>query len=151
MKGTIEQIWQNESRSGQPYVTVQIEGERYTVWDEQYFDQLQQGAEIDYDFRQNGNFRNITEIHGPNGDAGNSHDSGSGDGQPAYGSKRDKHITRLSCLKSAAEIIAPAQFDHETKRDLVMDTARAFEQYVHGDDLGTLPGEPGAEPDAGNG
>ena len=63
MKGTIEQVWENESRNGQKYITVQIGGERYSVWDTKYFDRLQEGAEIDYDFRQSGKFRNLTEVN----------------------------------------------------------------------------------------
>lgn len=65
MKGTIEQIWENESKNGQQYLTVQIDGERYSVWDTKYFDQLHEGAEIEYQFRQSGNFRNITEVSNP--------------------------------------------------------------------------------------
>ncbi len=57
MKGIIEQIWENESKNGQQYVTVQIDGERYSVWDDKHFDQLQEGAEIEYEFRQSGNFK----------------------------------------------------------------------------------------------
>ena len=33
MKGTIEQIWENKSRNGEKYLTVQMNGERYSVWD----------------------------------------------------------------------------------------------------------------------
>jgi len=101
MKGIIEQVWENESRNGQPYLTVQIDGERYSVWDTQYFDQLQEGAEIEYQFRQSGNFRNITEVAAltENNDV------------PMYQNGRDRQITRLSCLKSAAQILSPAQID----------------------------------------
>lgn len=133
MKGIIEQVWENESRNGQPYLTVQIDGERYSVWDTQYFDQLQEGAEIEYQFRQSGNFRNITEVATltENNDV------------PLYQNGRDRQITRLSCLKSAAQILAPAQIDPDAKRDLVIDTARVFERYVQEDDPGSVPfGQP---------
>lgn len=126
MRGVVEQVWENESRNGQPYLTVQINGERYTVWDTKYFDQLREGAEIEYEFRQSGNFKNITEVRTP-----------SEEQQPqAYQNDRDRQITRLSCLKSAAEILAPAQLDPDTKRQLVIDTARVFERYVNEDDVG---------------
>ncbi|MDK2464136.1 MAG: hypothetical protein QI223_05135 [Candidatus Korarchaeota archaeon] len=127
MRGVVEQVWENESRNGQPYLTVQINGERYTVWDTKYFDQLREGAEIEYEFRQSGNFKNITEVRSP-----------SEEQQPQiYQNARDRQITRLSCLKSAAEILAPAQLDPDAKRQLVIDTARVFERYVNEDDVST--------------
>lgn len=129
MKGIIEQVWENESKNGQQYLTVQIDGERYTVWDDKYFDQLQEGAEIEYQFRQSGNFSNITEVATltENNDV------------PLYQNGRDRQITRLSCLKSAAQILAPAQVDPDAKRDMVIDTARVFERYVQEDDPGSVP------------
>ena len=132
MRGVVEQVWENESRNGQPYLTVQINGERYTVWDTKYFDQLREGAEIEYEFRQSGNFKNITEVRSP-----------SEEQQPqTYQNDRDRQITRLSCLKSAAEILAPAQLDPDTKRQLVIDTARVFERYVNEDDVGMPTDDP---------
>lgn len=125
MKGTVEQVWENESKNGQRYLTVQIGGERYSVWDTKYFDRLQEGAEVEYDFRQSGNFRNITDIRGPE----------ENNQAPAYHNDRDRQITRLSCLKSAAEILAPAQVDPDAKRELVIETARVFERYVGENDL----------------
>ncbi len=135
MKGIIEQIWENESKNGQQYLTVQIDGERYSVWDDKHFDQLQEGAEIEYEFRQSGNFKNITEVSSltPNHEP------------PLYHNDRDRQITRLSCLKSAAQILAPAQVDPDAKRDLVIDTARVFERYVGENDPGSLPADLGGE------
>ena len=134
MKGIIEQIWENESKNGQQYLTVQIDGERYSVWDDKHFDQLQEGAEIEYEFRQSGNFKNITEVSNPA-------QSEQNDGPPMYHNDRDRQITRLSCLKSAAQILAPAQVDPDTKRGLVIDTARVFERYVGENDPGSLPAD----------
>ncbi len=144
MKGTIEQVFENESKNGQHYMTVQIGGERYSVWDPKYFDHMQQGSEIDYEFRQSGNFRNITEVHAPQ-------QTEPTENGPTYHNGRDRQITRLSCLKSAAEIISPAQLTPDTKRDLVIETARVFERYVAENDLGALPETPKGEPDDGQG
>ena len=140
MKGIIEQIWENKSRNGQAYLTVQIDGERYGVWDTKYFDQLQVGGEIEYDFRQSGNFKNITDLRPL-------------DGQPSapyQPNHRDRQITRLSCLKSASEILAPVHLNVDSKRELVVDTARYFERYVFEDDVGALPPQDQGEQDAGN-
>ncbi len=136
MRGTIEQIWENESRKGQKYLTVQVGGERYTVWDDKYFDVLQEGVAIDYDFRQSGNFKNMTEIEPANGN-GNSNSNGLQQYQPG---KKDRQIARMSCLKSASEILAPVQLDPDAKKDLTIETARFFERYVFEGDATTDAG-----------
>jgi len=125
MKGVIEQVWENESRNGQQYMTVQIGGERYSVWDKKYFDQLQEGIEIEYDVRESGNFKHLSEIRPverPNQ-------------TPNYTNHKDRQITRLSCLKSASEILAPLHMELEMKRDMVIDTAKYFERYVLEEDI----------------
>ena len=122
MRGTIEQIWENSSRKGQKYLTVQVGGERYSVWDDKYFSKLQEGVTIDYDFRQSGNFKNMIDIEPVNGN---------GNVQPQYAPNgKDRQIARMSCLKSASEILAPVQLDPDAKKDLTIETARFFERYV---------------------
>ena len=131
MRGVIDQVWENESRNGQQYLTVEIDGERYSVWDTKYFELLQQGAEIEYDVHQSGNFKHLTDIK-PFEERS----------APSYKpNHRDKQITRLSCLKSASEILAPAHLDTDAKRELVIDTARVFERYVFEDDIGNVPNQ----------
>ena len=130
MRGIIEQVWENSSKKGQKYLTVQVGGERYSVWDDKYFDALQEGITIDYDFRQSGNFKNMTDIQTVDGN---------GNGRPQYAPNgKDRQIARMSCLKSASEILAPVQLDPDAKKDLTIETARFFERYV-------FEGEPGAE------
>jgi len=86
MRGTIDQIWENENRNGQKYLTVQINGERYSVWDTEYFDLIQEGAGIEYDVRQSGNFKHLVDIR----QFDEQH-------APVYQpNHRDKQITRLS-------------------------------------------------------
>jgi hypothetical protein len=151
MRGTIERVWPNETRKGQKYLTAQIDGNRYNVWDTSYFDRVQEGAEIDYDFRQSGDFKHITSLkplaeqngsgyRANNGNGpSNNHGEPQQQGTPAYQpSGRDKQITRLSCIKSASQILSPIQLDVEIKRDMVIDTARYFEQYVFNDDFETI-------------
>lgn len=141
MRGMIEQVWENESRNGQKYVTVQIAGERYSNWDSKYFDLLQEGAEIEYEFKQSGNFRNMTDIK----PVGDNHEP-----PPYQPNKKDREIARMSCLKSASEILAPVQLDPQAKREMVIDTARFFERYVFEGDLGTVQNNNRGEKRAGN-
>ena len=134
MRGMIEQVWENESRKGQKYLTVQVGGERYSVWDDKYFGVLQEGATIDYDFRQSGNFKNMTDIEPANGNS-------NANGLPRYQTNgKDRQIARMSCLKSASEILAPVQLDPDAKKDLTIETARFFERYVFEGDATTDAG-----------
>ena len=141
MRGTIDQIWENESRKGQKYLTVQMtDGERYSVWDTDYFDVLAPGKTIDCDVKQSGNFRHLTDIeqvdnHKP----------------PSYQpNQKDRQITRMSCLKSASEILAPVQLDPDRKKKMVIDTARYFERYVFEGDPGNHQGQNKGGDHAGN-
>ena len=61
MTGVIERVWGNEARNGQKYLTVQIDDERYSLWDTKCFDHIQEGLEIQYEFRQRGNFKHLRE------------------------------------------------------------------------------------------
>ena len=140
MRGIIDQIWENESRNGQKYLTVQIEGERYSVWDTDYFDVLAPGATINYDVRQSGNFKHLTDIEQVENQQ-----------VPPYRpNSKDRQITRMSCLKSASEIMAPVQLEPNTKREKVIETARYFERYVFEGDPGTLPEQDQGGQSAGN-
>ena len=134
MRGIIDKVWENESRNGQKYVTVEIDGERYSVWDQQYFGDLRQGARIEYDVQESGNFKHLSDIEPL------------GDGQrpaPYNGTPKDRQITRLSCLKSASEIAAPLPMDLDDKEHLVIDLARRFERYVFEEDGFPPEPEPG--------
>lgn len=128
MRGYIEQVWENESRNGQKYLTVQINGEKYSVWDAKYFDQLQEGLEIEYEFRHSGNFKHLTDVRPVKGQ----------ESQDYKPSSREIQIARLSCLKSASEILAPVHMDIEDKEELVIELAKRFERYVFKDDPGVL-------------
>ena len=140
MRGNIEQVWDNETKNGQKYRTVQVGGERYNVWDVKYFDQLHVGNEIAFDFRQSGNFKHITEIKPLEEQR-----------TPFYHpNNKDRQITRMSCLKSASEILAPVHLDLDSKRELVIETAKCFERYVIEDDIGALPPQDQGEQRAGN-
>jgi hypothetical protein len=120
MKGTVEKIWENESRSGQRYLGVSIDGQRYTLWDEKYFDLINEGEVIDFDWKKSGRYKNITEIAMKNDDND-------------YSNRRLKSIIRMSCLKSASELISDSDIETEKRADLAIDFAKKFENYIKED------------------
>ena len=60
MRGSIEQVWQNESRKGRKYRTIQIGRERYGVREEKCFGALQEGVTIDFEVKESGDFGHPT-------------------------------------------------------------------------------------------
>jgi hypothetical protein len=149
MKGTIERLWQNESKKGQPYLTVQIAGERYNVWDSECFERLKEGDQIEYRLQESGNFRHLTDIRPAGAQKGPQPGGDDGDGNPRPANDRDTQIRRMSCLKSASEILGAYPIDVDVKAERTVDLARRFERYVTGEDLADFPFPGGAAREPG--
>jgi hypothetical protein len=122
MKGTIEKVWENKSRTGQKYLTLSIDGERYSLWDEKYFDQIHEGEVIDFDWKKSGNFKNITKVTPI-------------DEENIYANKRLDRIIKMSCLKSASEILSSSKVELNKKADMAIEVARKFEKYIKEDHI----------------
>jgi hypothetical protein len=130
MKGTVEQISKETSKRGDEYLRVQIDGEVYSVWDQNYFDQFQEWDSIEFDYRESGQWKNITDL------AVVGADSTTAPGREEYLRLRDKHIAKMSCVKSAAYVMANLEMDPAEKGEQTLSLARTFEKYVYEDDLG---------------
>jgi len=150
MRGTIDKIWSNTTKKGQEYRTVRMNGQLYNVWDSKYFDQLQEGEDIEYQFKESGNYMHITDMHVAGGNHRTSQNNHNSNHNNSYIPKKDKQIARMSCLKSASEIMAPVQLDPDAKKQKVIDTAKFFERYVFDDGLDDMPPEPYGGNNAGN-
>ena len=122
MEGKIEKIWENE-KNGKRYWVLEIGGEKYSVWDEKYVEGLSEGSVVDYDWRQSGNFRKITDLRRL-------------DVQPL--NSKNEQIVRMSCLRTAGEIISGERLDLRLKIERVLDTSKIFEKYVF---TGNIPDE----------
>ena len=85
MKGEIERIWKNETEDGRKYEVLQINGERYSLWDENYLDEIQEGQTLEFDFMESGDFKNITKVYNPGDD---------GPRENAYGDQKIKGLSR---------------------------------------------------------
>ncbi len=103
MRGTIEKVYENTSRSkGQRYLTAEIGGERYNVWDEALFDTVKPGVAIDFQVRRNGKYASITSL--------TLLDNGA---LPTPGEQdflrdaeyRHREIRRMSCLGAASRLV----------------------------------------------
>ena len=121
MKGEVEKVWKNETADGRKYEVFQIEGERYSLWDEDYLDRIQEGQSLEFDFKESGEFRNITGIYEP---------SKNEEKGPGYEDQKLKKTTRMSCLKSASRILAGSKIPYQNRADRAIETARKFEKRI---------------------
>ena len=109
---------------GREYVSVNIDGEKFSLWDKEYFGKLKAGDTVEYKWRQSGRYKNITEI-----EPTNTHS------YPGNNDDRNGQIARMSCLKSASELLANAHMDPLDKATLALDIAKKYEAYIFNNDL----------------
>ena len=117
MLGKIARIWQNEAQNQQPYLVLDIDGQRYSLWDQNWIGKLGEGDLIEYDWKKAGKFRNITAIERVTSVAGPE--------------DKDRQILRMSCLKSASTIFSNVDAEPKRKVQLTIAGARCFEKYVN--------------------
>ncbi|MBN1460676.1 MAG: hypothetical protein JXA57_14165 [Armatimonadetes bacterium] len=122
-------MWENTSKKGQKYLTAEIGGQRYNIWDEPLFAMARAGAEVEYDARQSGKYLNIVSINPADG-------SGSADApeephgfrEPEY---RSRAIRRMSCLRAASTLAASLDLsDAGDPVEFTVGVARKFEDYI---------------------
>ena len=126
MKGEVEKVWNNETSDGRKYQVLQVNGVRYSLWDENYIDQIQEGQPLEFDFKESGDFKNITDIH--DGSEGTP-------GKPDYGTVRLNKITKMSCLKSASQVLAGSGIPYDDGADKTIEISRKFEKYLNEEEL----------------
>jgi len=126
MKGEVEKVWKNETSDGRRYEVIQINGERYSLWDEEYFGRVQEGQVIEFDFRESGDFKNITRIYGQ-GEAKNE--------ERGYDEQRLRKIIKMSCLRSASRVLTGSKIPSGERAEKVIEIARKFEKYVEGEEI----------------
>ncbi len=128
MRGKVEQLTKESSKSGE-YLRISIDGENYSVWDTEYIDSLRIGDNIDFEYKESGKWKNITELEFVDTDQSNNSD------REYNTSIRNKYITKLSCVKSASNVLANLDMEPEGKGEKVLSLARSFEKYIYEDDL----------------
>ena len=126
MKGEVEKVWKNETADGTKYEVFQINGERYSLWEEDYLDRIQEGQSLEFDFKESGEFRNITKIY---------ENPESEQKEPGYEDQRLKKTVRMSCLKSASRVLAGTKVPYLNRTDKVIEIAKKFENYIDNEGL----------------
>jgi len=147
MKGEIEKIWKNQTNDGRRYNVLQIGGERYSLWEEDYLDKLQEGQALEFDFRNSGDFKNISRIYEPE----------AADGQPEIEPKEElppgcngpqpndqkaRQIIRMSSLRSASQILGGSRIPAGKRAEKTIEIAKKFEKYIDDGDLADTEDDP---------
>jgi len=125
MKGEVEKVWKNETQDGRRYEVLQISGERYSLWEEDYLDRVQEGQSLEFDFRESGEFKNITKIY-------EKPESGSEEKRNEYDG-RNRKIVRMSCLRSASKVLTGSRIPSQERAEKTIEIAKKFEKYVNND------------------
>ena len=131
MKGKIEKIWENQTKDKKTYHVVDIGGERYSVWDPKLLEGVSEGSAVEYDWSKSGEFKKITSIQKVEMDP---------DLDSYKPDRKSMEIIRMSCLRSASEILQGLYIDPVEKTRKALDIAREFENYVkNGDEINRKP------------
>jgi hypothetical protein len=144
MKGEIEKIWKNETPDGRKYNVLQIGGERYSLWEGDYLDNLREGQTLEFDFRESGEFKNISKIYDP---AGAKKPNGN-DALPPEPQANDyqqgqkaRQIVRMSSLRSASQILDGSRIPVGKRAEKTIEIAKKFEKYIGDEGLADLEDE----------
>jgi hypothetical protein len=124
MKGIVDKIWVNKTDDGKPYFVLKIGREKYSVWDKEYMDGIEEGSAVEYESTQSGKFKKITDMR--------KIDLEPGIDLPERKSRdrNGQEIVRMSCIRSAAALVADFGAPPEEKADITLGLARKFEKYV---------------------
>ena len=147
MKGIVERIDLNVLGDGREYLTMQISGTKYSVWDKKYFRQFDEGMPVNFKFKESGKYLNISEIE-PDSDY--KPESNQNKNPFNYPNPRDLQILKTSSLKCATYFVKDVPVGMEKKVELALDVAKRLEKYITvtpNQEQGSLPGE---SPEPGN-
>jgi hypothetical protein len=123
MQGRIEKIWENETKGGKTYWVLEIDGEKYSVWKPSYLEGIGEGDWVEYEFKESGDFRNITQL-----ELCEPEEFGQA---KARFSPETIRVTRATSLRYAIDLAATDQeLDSQGKAEFVLETAPKFEQYI---------------------
>ena len=124
MYGILEKIWENRNQKGDTYWTLIISEQRYSVWDADLLKGVQEGDKVEFSFTQSGQYRKIVELHKA------SMYSPARNRWLDQQERKGKQIVRMSCLRTAAQLVESKRLDPTKKAALALRIAAGFEEHV---------------------
>ncbi len=123
MRGKIDRIWHNRRADDSEFWVLSIEGQRYSTWDKSLIANLSEGDLVEFAYSPSGRYRKLTGIKRLP--------------IPAFTTAREiavdpraLQIVRMSCLRTAAEMLKDAELLPVKRSALVKAFAREFEEHV---------------------
>jgi hypothetical protein len=143
MKGEIEKVWKNQTTDGRRYNVLQIGGERYSLWEGDYLDKLQEGQTLEFDFRESGEFKNISRIYpaGAEKQSGNNALPPEPQANEHQQGQKARQIVRMSSLRSASQILGGSRIPVGKRAEKTIEIAKKFEKYIGDEGLADLEDE----------
>jgi len=143
MQGTVNRIWHNQRADGSEYWVVSVDGLRYSTWDENLVRGIREGDTVEFAFNRSGRYRNLTALKRASPPPFTTADK-------LVPSPKSLRIVRMSCLRTAAEMVKDSTLLPEQKVSLVLTIAQRLEKHVLGTgETRSSPSPPGEHDDGG--
>jgi len=125
MIGIVEDVEKRRLKEGHEYAVVTIDGRRYEVWDREIYEQLLEGAEIEYRFRKTADdCLLITDIGTGEEAIQDAPDISAEDAEvPGY------LVPAYLALRAAIETVGDAVEDYRERAEKILATARKYRTY----------------------
>jgi hypothetical protein len=124
MFGVLENVDEKQSQRGEAYWSVTISGRRYTAWDQSLVDGVRPGDHVAFSYVQSGPYRKLVALSKTTTERFTRWLS--------HHQEKGIHITRLSCLRTAAQVTDGRSTSSLRNADIVLRVARLFEDHVRG-------------------
>ena len=132
----VERIWENELKDGRKYWTLQMDGQRYSIWDPEMATGLSPGLSVEYEAKKSGRYNTIKSLR----ILEESSDPPETPEQPLVRTDpRNRRITRMGCLKYATTLLTRSELDSPDRVDRALEIAKKFEKYVTDEELSGNP------------
>ncbi len=121
----MDKIWHNQRTDGSEYWALSINGERYTIWEKDLIADIKEGDLVEFAFTFSGRYRNLTGIRRLASSAFTTADK-------LVSDPTSLRITRMNCLRTAAEMLKDTTLLPEQKVSLAITMAQQLENHVLG-------------------
>lgn len=123
MRGTVDKIWHNQRADGSEYWVLSIDGQRYSTWVKSMAANIRQGDVVEFVFSDSGRYKNLTALKRTGAL------SFAATQKPGVDTKLLRKV-RMSCLRTAAELLNGTTLLPEQRLTLATDMAQKIEKYV---------------------
>jgi len=123
VQGTVDKIWHNHRADGSEYWVLSIDGQRYSTWDKNMVADIQEGYTVEFAFTDSGRYRNLTALKRLSGEPFITADR-------IAPSPESLRTVKMSCLRTAAEMLKDTTLLPEQKVSLAINMAERLENYV---------------------